>query len=84
MELSQIAEIDATDLFEGENINWQYCMQHATFSHKEACEFIIHIGDDEFIANCIQEMQEFGCTEDFIRAYREAKATGAWRVLFWA
>lgn len=81
---TEMAEIDATDLFEDESINWQYCMCHATFAHKEECEFIIHAGDEEFVEYIVKEMEDFGCTKDFITAYKKAAAEGAIRVLFWA
>lgn len=81
---TQIADIEATEFFEDESINWRYCMCHATFSHREACEFIIHAGDPEFVENRVDEMKDFGCTEDFIKAYVGAAAAGAVRVLFWS
>ena len=81
---TQMAEIEASDFFEDESVNWQYCMCHATFVHKEACEFIIHSGDYEFVTSRCREMKEFGCTEDFIKAYKHAAEQGAIRVLFWA
>jgi hypothetical protein len=79
-----VAEIEASDLFEDESINWKYCRCHATFSHKEACEFIIHSGDPEFVENTVDEMVSFGCTKDFIESYKLAAASGAVRVLFWS
>lgn len=51
---------------------------------KEACEFIIHSGDKEFVSNRAAEMLKYGCTQDFITAYVVAAASGAIRVLFWA
>lgn len=81
---TELAEIDATEFFEDESVNWQYCMCHATFSHKEACEFIIHSGDAEFVNHRSEEMKEFGCTKDFIDAYRKAAKQGAIRILFYA
>lgn len=81
---STLAEVNAEDLFENENINWKFCTEHATFSHKEACEFIIHCGDKEFTEGMEQRMKDFGCTQAFRDAYRIAAASGAVRVLFWA
>ena len=67
--------------------NWMYCNEHATFSHRDACEFIIHIGPAqegsrhwEFV---VDEMKVCGCTQDFIQAYLDAKDAGAVRVMFW-
>ena len=79
-----MAEVNADSYFEDESVNWKYCMCHATFSHKEACEFIIHSGDNDFVEHKVEEMKEFGCTEDFINAYKMAAASGAIRVLFWS
>lgn len=80
-----MVEIESSTLFRGENINWQYCKEHATFAHKEACEFIIHIGDDYDDWNRkIEEMKDYGCTTEFVRAYEDAARMGAVRVLFYA
>jgi hypothetical protein len=85
MAVSVLMEIEATDLFRDENVNWRYCKAHATFSHKEACEFVLHIGDeDEYMQSKIDEMLEFGCTIEFVRCYEKAAKMGATRVLFWA
>jgi hypothetical protein len=87
--VSVMVEIGASELFENENVNWQYCMKHATFSHKEACEFILHIGDKDcyeksHAERTLEEMRDFGCTVEFIRCYEEAVKMGATRVLFYA
>lgn len=70
--------------------NWMYCNEHATFSHREACEFILHIGidpnveaGDEHWRHVVDEMKTFGCTQEFIQAYLDAKDAGAMRVMFW-
>jgi hypothetical protein len=85
---SVLAELDASALFDGENINWKYCVERATFAHKDddACEFILHIGGEPGSGNhaddIIAEMKAYGCTPDFIEAYTEARDAGAFRVLF--
>lgn len=93
---SVLAEVNATDLFElaeGQvgtdgNVNWRYCLEHANFAHhdEDACEFILHIGgepgSESHAANVIEDMRSYGCTPEFIRAYAEARDTGALRVLF--
>ena len=88
---SILSEVDATELFEGDNINWKYCVEHATFVHQDddACEFILHIGgeaessdDVSYAETVIAEMKEYGCTPAFIEAYTEARDAGALRVLF--
>jgi hypothetical protein len=88
------AEVEASDLFEGENVNWRYCLRHATFQHKDetACEFILHIGSDlmwdgdspPYWQSTVEEMRQFGCSESFVGAYLAAKEIGAVRVLFYA
>jgi hypothetical protein len=96
MELSTLAEIEATEMFEDESADWRYCVKEATFAHTspDACEFIFHIGDpldrrleapgDSYADHRVEEMRAFGCSEEFVGAYLEALAEGAVRVLFWA
>jgi hypothetical protein len=87
---SVLAEVDASSLFAGENINWRYCKDHATFVHRDgdACEFILHIGggsgSENYADDIIAEMKDYGCTPPFIGAYTEARDAGALRVLFHA
>lgn len=85
-----MVEIEAGDYFENDSINWQYCMQNATFQHRDddACEFILHVGSDHdtdgsYYENAIERMEAFGCTKDFVDAYRAAAEEGAIRVLFY-
>jgi hypothetical protein len=86
---SVLAEVNATDLFKDDNINWKYCVEHATFAHKDndACEFILHIGggpgSEHHADTIIAEMKEYGCTPAFIDAYTEVRDAGAIRVLFY-
>lgn len=90
VEFSVLADVDATDFFvdaEGdESVNWDWCVANATFSHKDACEFVVHIGDAaaSMEASVVESMKEAGCTEDFINAYQSAARAGAMRVLFHA
>jgi hypothetical protein len=92
-EESKLVEVDATDLFEmlvdGGQRNWDFCDQHAQFSHREACEFIVHVGSDftgecSIYARTIAQMRESRCTEEFIATYVAAKEAGAIRVLYYA
>jgi len=81
-----IAEVEASEFFdsnEGESVNWHYCNERATFSHKHACEFILHCGEAEFTKRKVDEMKAFGCTTAFIDTYISAAASGAVRVLFY-
>jgi len=87
MDKSVLIEIEWD--FEDDDPNWEFCLRNSTFVHKEACEFILHIGQDvgESPApwrSYVEVMRKGGCTEDFIEAYLEAKDAGACRVLFWA
>lgn len=78
-----MAEIDATEFFKDEGVNWQYCNEQATFSHKHSCEFIIHCGDADFARSKAKDMKDAGCTIAFIDSYLLAAASGAVRVLFY-
>jgi hypothetical protein len=83
-----MAEIDASDLFADQNINWEYCNDHSSFIHRDedACEYILHVGSDEdgdVVKDTVGEMTEYGCTPAFIEAYRELARAGAVRVLFY-
>jgi hypothetical protein len=92
--ISLLAEVEASDLFADENIYWRFCVEHANFQHRDAdaCEFILHIGGS-CPAGCEEshchyaatkrKMFEYGCTQEFIFAYMEAKNLGAARVLFY-
>ncbi|OHD23793.1 MAG: hypothetical protein A2Y38_17030 [Spirochaetes bacterium GWB1_59_5] len=92
MEASVMVEIEAGEFFNDEDpaqANWKFCKEHATFSHREACEFILHIGPKHISAgkpyweSFVEDMREYGCTEDFITAYLLAKDLGAMRVMFY-
>lgn len=81
-------EVDASEFFEDESIDWQYCVKHATFRHKDddVCEFVLHIGSDEngdHYKIVVDQMTEFGCTPGFIEVYKAAAQEGAVRVLFY-
>lgn len=85
MVCSVLIEIEASAFFEDEGVNWKWCKDNANFAHREACEFIVHVGDsqDDYAKNIIANMQKSGCTADFIQAYKDAAAAGAMRVLFY-
>jgi hypothetical protein len=85
---STLIEIE-WDFEDEEGADFQWCLKNATFTHKQACEFILHIGKDEsgspaYWRSYIEDMRKGGCTEDFIAAYLAAKDAGAVRVLFYA
>lgn len=84
-----LVEIDATDLFEGENTNWHWCVDNATLAHRDACEFVLHVGhdpdaDDSPFRRTIARLAESGCTDEFLLACRDAARLGAAWVLFYA
>jgi hypothetical protein len=64
-------------------------VKYGTFAHKDpdVCEFILHIGtegvNDEHFKDRVAQMQQHGCTGEFINAYRAAAELGAVRVLFY-
>ena len=78
-----MAEVEASEFFEDESVNWRYCKEQAAFSHRHACEFILHCGNDVFTKRTVEDMKAFGCTTNFIDAYIAAAAAGATRVLFY-
>jgi hypothetical protein len=92
MPITNLAEVDASDLFKDEGADWRWCCDNATFTHKEACEFILHIGnptdilqgDDTIFEETCKSMKDSGCTQDLIDCYVSAKEAGATRVLFYA
>lgn len=89
LRVSVLAEINWE--FDDDGPDWSYCQAHATFSHREACEFVLHVGSDgidasglpEYARNLVDEMMRWTCTPAFIEAYTSAARTGAARVLFW-
>lgn len=84
MKFNVLAEVEAYELFRNENVNWKFCMKHAIFSHKYSCEFILHIGTNDYSERLLKKMEEYGCTKEFIDAYKAAVDADAMRVLFYA
>ena len=78
-------DVDATDLFANESPDWNYCIEQAPFSHKEACEFMLYIGyeDDETFEDRLHEMREYDEVSDklieLMKIARQQKA--AWLML---
>jgi hypothetical protein len=70
VETLSIMDIDATDLLADESEDWHYCMESASFYHKEACEFMIYIGfeDDEDFEDRMREMKAYGDGSEDLRA----------------
>jgi len=83
-EVSVTISIEASALFEDDNVNWRYCTQQAPFPHRDACEFFLYCYEPDYVSNRIADMRKFGCTPEFIEAYQQAHALGAMHVLFYA
>lgn len=81
MQLTTVAEIWWD--FDEEDPNWHWCLAHATFTHRDACEFVLHIGSDSYWQRQADEMRSGGCTAEFVDAYLTAKNAGAVRVIFY-
>ena len=79
-----MVEVDAAQLFADESKDWEFCKEFATYSHYEACEFILHIGPKDYSDHRIKEMEEFGCSAGLINAYKAARESWATNVLFYA
>lgn len=61
--------------FEGyhnESRDWQLSLKYATFSHKEACEFIFYIGNK----NSLSTLEANGFSKQFLEVCREVKQKG--------
>ncbi len=87
MRLSILVEVEWG--FEEGSVDWNWCVENATFVHREACEFILHVGptgddagDSPYWQYYVGTMRVAGCTDAFIDAYIAAKDLGAERVLF--
>ena len=76
-----LAEIEASEFFQDESVNWEFCKGYASFSHKDACEFILPC--DCFSIERSRKMKKYGCTIPFIDAYLQAAAMGADWVIFY-
>lgn len=75
-----MVEVDADFLFENESENWKWCLDNATFTHREACEFIIHLGKDTIFE---PSFKKYGCSKEFSRLIAQARAAGAeWLLLY--
>lgn len=84
MEASVLIEIKWP--FKGDDDpDWLWCVKNANFVHRDrdACEFIIHAGDDYYDL-AAENMHKGGCSDGFVTVYINAKKMGATRVLFWS
>lgn len=80
-------EYNVGELFDNDSPNWKYCVEHASFAHKDedACEFMLYLEpDDETVFEMkFQEMNKAGCSAQFMNVVNEARKTGAvWLLLY--
>jgi len=61
------------DFIDKGDTDWRLSLEHATFIHKEACEFIFYVGvDKDSYDAMIKKYAELGFSEDFIKACKKA------------
>lgn len=66
------------------NINGQYAQAHCSYRHTQYADLLLHVpSDEESFADRLQELKQWGCTEDFIALYQEAHAAEVRFLLFW-
>lgn len=56
--------------------NWSLIQKHGCFSHAEACEFIIHLGDKDYFKERVKDLTDFGFSKDFITLCKKANEQG--------
>lgn len=75
MRIAQV-EFDFADGIPGKtqygNKDWDLAQEHATFSHKDACEFMFYIADEESIDNLKSE----GFSEELVKVCDHARKSG--------
>lgn len=67
--------------FDGEDSDWQIMAEHATFSHREAPEFILHIGmvhgtESDSQETWLEHWKSLGLSAVVIEAIRAAQKKG--------
>ena len=86
-QFSVTVDIQASFFFRDDACNMDFCREHADYQNPDETAFILFVGTDRLhSAACketIAKMVDYGCSADFIRAYREAARDGAQRVLFY-
>lgn len=82
--ISIVIEIEAAELFENENVNWDYCVSQASLLANDACEFMMYVSEPDVLDECVENMILFGCTDSFVKAYKYAASVGANYILFYA
>ena len=67
MKNMKVAEVEFD--FKGESKDWKLCNRHASFSHKEASEFIFYVGEPQ----SMQAYKDHGFSERFLKVLRSAR-----------
>lgn len=85
--VSKLAEVEWN--FSENTEDWKWCTESANFAHRDACEFIVHIGgntdvESQYWEDRLDDMVAAGCSNGFILSYLHARDLGAERVLFYA
>lgn len=82
-----LLDVDASELFEDESRDWQYCVKHAPWQRPDqaVCEFIIYIGwedGDQYSDDLCHRMKEFGCSVELLALIELAREKRAvWLML---
>lgn len=84
----KVCQIDWTEYFNEEDKlagDWALCNKYATFSHKDACEFIFWIGSDRAARlNRYSELAALGFSLNFLTAVKAAQARNFVYLTFYA
>lgn len=80
-----LAEYDVHELFADESAAWAYAVEHASFSHKEACEFMFYVGGEtqDFLDSLGMHSAQ-GCPQELISYLKHARDLGATWAMFYA
>jgi arylamine N-acetyltransferase len=82
-----LLDVDATELFDGESRDWQYCVEHAPWQRPDeaVCEFMLYTWRDDagqYFTENIRAMTKYGCSKDLIALVRLARERhAAWLML---
>lgn len=84
-----MCEYNAKELFKplptgglSADLNW--CMNHASFAHKEACEFMVYCGGNtEDFKHELGQMSRHGVSQEFISCIKHARSEGAKWAMFY-
>jgi hypothetical protein len=86
---TKIWELDLSQYLAGEgdeewNINGQYAQANCSYRHAEYADLLLNVpSDEDFFLDKLDELEQWGCTAEFIALYREAHAAEVRFLLFW-